>query len=371
MRRIFLFLSLAALIACRGNVGGHHHHHDEDEGHVHGSGEEIVIEPGKATKLGIETITAEKSQFSGIIRTSGKITGGTSGSWDIVAGCSGKISFIKKDLTLGSRVGKSEILFSVDSRGMNNQNNAAELEKGRIALERMKNEYDRALRLKDERLITENEFQEAKGNYFTAKTDFERMNSTVGRSLSSPSNGYITSVNVENGQYVEEGSTVATVSTGKDIVIEALLPARYSHLTEDIVGANFSVGGKVYQAGKLITSSDIVSGNGTFIPVSFKAEKNEGVAVGMAVEVFIKISEGKEAVTLPKSAVSERLGRYFVYRKLDEECYAESEVVLGECDGIDVEIKSGVEEGDEIVTEGVYYVRMAGNSHSIPHGHSH
>jgi len=372
MKKILLLLSLAAMVACRGNVGGHHHHEDED-GHSHGSGDEIVIEPEKAEKLGIESIKVEKTPLSGVIKTSGKIVNGTGSCWDIVAVCSGKITFLKENLACGSEVRQSENLFAVSSREMNMQNNAAELEKSKARLEHAEKEYERAKHLREERLVTESELLLAKREYSTAKTEYMKMNNSVDRKLASPASGFITAMNVQNGQYVEEGTTIATVATGKDIIVEAQLPARYSSKIGSIIGANFNsgFGGKVFAAEKLISSSDITQSNGTFIPVRFKVVKSEGITVGMPVEVFIKISDGRDVIAVPKDAVSERFGKYFVYRRLDEDCYQEIEVTLGECDGLLVEIKSGIEDGDEIVTKGVYYVKMAGNGSSIPHGHSH
>ena len=61
----------------------------------------------------------------------------------------------------------------------------------------------------------------------------------------------------------------------------------------------------------------------------------------------------------------------FVYLRLDEEGYKKQEVTLGDTDGANVRILSGLHEGDRVVTRGVYQVKLAAHSGVIPEGHSH
>ena len=76
-------------------------------------------------------------------------------------------------------------------------------------------------------------------------------------------------------------------------------------------------------------------------------------------------------ITLPLEAISEQQGVKFVYIKLDEECYQKQEVKTGLSDGERIEILSGLEEGQEVVTRGVTQVRLAASASVVPEGHSH
>ncbi len=370
MKNIIVFILLALLSACQGNVGGHHHH-DESEEHHHGNSAEIVIEPEKAEKLGIKTIKTEYVPFGGIITASGRIESDNSDSWDIVANISGLISFTKKNIGIGSYVSTSEHLFSISSDKMNSQNHSVELAKCKAELTKAENLYSRLEYLRQEKLATEDELIKAKTELEVARADYDRTCNAVGSRLSTPHNGYITSLYIENGQYVEEGQSIATISAGKEILIVADVPARYALSIKEITGANYSINGKIYSAGERISGSDIIASNGTTIPIHFKAEKVEGIAVGMPIEVILKLSNSREVLTLPKSAIAEKYGKYYSYIKIDEECYKEIEISLGASDGYSIEITSGLESGLEVVSEGVYYVKMSGSNGSIPHGHSH
>ena len=76
-------------------------------------------------------------------------------------------------------------------------------------------------------------------------------------------------------------------------------------------------------------------------------------------------------ISIPTSALTEEQSVYYVYLKLDEECYKKQEVQIGTDNGLRTEILGGLNEGDEVVTRGVYQVKLASVSGAIPEGHTH
>ena len=75
---------------------------------------------------------------------------------------------------------------------------------------------------------------------------------------------------------------------------------------------------------------------------------------------------------VPVSALTEEQGAYFVYVRMCEESYRKQPVSLGLSDGNRVEIVSGLEGGEQVVTEGAIYVKLASASNAIPaHTHNH
>lgn len=75
-------------------------------------------------------------------------------------------------------------------------------------------------------------------------------------------------------------------------------------------------------------------------------------------------------ISVPVGALTEEQGVMFVYIQEDESCYAKREVKTGQSDGERVEILSGINPGDKVVTEGAVHVRLAAAGKSIP-GHTH
>ena len=80
----------------------------------------------------------------------------------------------------------------------------------------------------------------------------------------------------------------------------------------------------------------------------------------------------ENVIALPRTAITEQQGLYFVYIQIDEEGYRRQEVTLGADDGVNVQILSGVKAGDPVVTQGAYQIRLASVSAALPsHNHEH
>ena len=74
---------------------------------------------------------------------------------------------------------------------------------------------------------------------------------------------------------------------------------------------------------------------------------------------------------MPLSALVEQQGEYYVFVRLDDDCYRKSPVVRGATDGNRVEILSGLEPGQEVVVRGTTAVKLAQSAGAVPAGHSH
>ncbi|MDD3077401.1 MAG: efflux transporter periplasmic adaptor subunit, partial [Proteiniphilum sp.] len=70
-------------------------------------------------------------------------------------------------------------------------------------------------------------------------------------------------------------------------------------------------------------------------------------------------------------AITEEQGLYFVYIQLHEDAYKKQAVTMGQNDGERVQILAGLKQGDNVVVNGVYQVKLAATSSVIPEGHSH
>ena len=80
----------------------------------------------------------------------------------------------------------------------------------------------------------------------------------------------------------------------------------------------------------------------------------------------------RNVISLPRTALTEEQGIFFIYLQLDEEDYKKQEVTIGADNGKSVQILTGVKAGDRVVTEGAYQVRLASASNAIPaHSHEH
>lgn len=97
------------------------------------------------------------------------------------------------------------------------------------------------------------------------------------------------------------------------------------------------------------------SGSGSAkYPVKITLEKTEGMKLGMSASATIHIDESEDAVLIPVNALQEKGGSTFVYTGKDSDgnLTDEVEVETGLSDGSQVEITSGLKNGDT-----VYYLK--------------
>lgn len=102
-------------------------------------------------------------------------------------------------------------------------------------------------------------------------------------------------------------------------------------------------------------SNEASSGNSsTKYPVTITFEKNEDMLLGMSASATIHVNEAEDAVLIPVDALQEKGDSTFVYTKKDSDgnLNGEVEVETGISNGSQVEITSGLEEGDT-----VYYLK--------------
>ena len=364
----------------------HEHNHDHDHGtnkHTHKEEAELpanIIEfsPQQAREAGVETISVKPITFHRVIKTSGKILSAQGDEVTISAKTNGIVSFNQKSLNEGIAVKSGESLLHISSK---NVGEGDPVSKTRIAYEIAKQEYERANALAKDSLISRKEYNTIKLNYENAKVSFETFaqNSTSrGVFISSPINGYIKSKLISEGQYVEIGQPLITVTQNRRLQLQASVSEKYYGELNNIVSANFKtsyddnlyrltdINGKILSYGKS-SSSD----RDFYVPVNFEFDNVGKIVSGSYVEVYLLSHPRENVITIPLSALTEEQGLYFVYLKHDDFHYSRKEVKTGANDGQNMEILSGLSVGDNVVSKAAYNVKLASMSTSIPHGHEH
>ena len=367
-----------------GHESGLHagHNHGTETGHNHGTegtghSDEIVISPEKAAAVGIATETVSPGRFREVIHTSGEILPAAGDESTIVATTDGTISFAE-NYTEGMAVGAGQEIFAILSGNLQDGNR---IEKARIAYITAKEEYERASRLTDSRIVSQKEFVTIKENYENARLAYEALRpskSGNGVAVQSPFKGYIKNLAVKQGDFVTTGTPLATISQNRHLVLEADLSQKDYARRYSITGANFNtaysdrtystadLGGKLLSIGKSQNEGEY------YMPVSFSILNTADLIPGAFAEIWLLCSEKDNVITLPLSAITEEQGLYFVYLRLDEQCYKKQEVTLGANDGQRTEILKGLAAGDNVVVKGAYNVKLASASNAIPaHTHNH
>ena len=98
-----------------------------------------------------------------------------------------------------------------------------------------------------------------------------------------------------------------------------------------------------------------------------------GFTPGGFVKVWLNTQGNEPTVVIPKSALLEEQGNYFVFKQFTPEKFEKQPVSIGASDGKYVEVTSGLDAGERIVVRGAVLVKLAKASGALdPHaGHVH
>lgn len=369
-----------------GGCGEHAHDH-EHEGHDHEAeihaeektahSDEIVLTPEKAKAAGVEAEVIHPGAFREVIQAGGQILSAQGQEATVVAASSGVVSFSRK-IAEGIEVGQGSELLSVSAEHIQEGD---PVRKAKVAYEKAKEEYERAEKLVGSQIVSQKEFAALREAYQNARLAYEALlpsKSGKGVAVKAPIGGFVKNCLVKEGDYVTVGQPLMTVTQMRRLVLKADVSERYYAQLPRIVSANFKTpyNNKVYclenLGGKVLSFGKSSGDTSYYVPVTFEFDNRGDMVPGAFVEVFLLSGERQGVISLPESALTEEQGLYFVYLKLDDECYKKQEVQLGTSNGERVEILSGLKDGDTVVTRGAIHVKLAAASNAIPaHSHNH
>ena len=363
--------------AHKGHSHDAHGHEGHDHNHGHGHAEhtdgEIVFSAEQAEAAGVQTEVLAAGDFAEVIRTSGVVESAPASRSAVVAPASGVVKF--QNIYVGSRVRKGQVLATLSGRRIAEGDPAEQV---RIDYELARKEWERGSRLVEQKIISEQEFDRLTSTYELACQRYEALASkgSEGVVVTAPMDGYVVECNAANGEYTTTGTALFTITAGNRMTLAADLPVSKVASLNTIKSANFvlpysdkvyslaALGGRIEAVGRCADGS-------AYLPVTFVFDAPAEVLSGTFAEVWLVGATRSGVVSVPKEALTEEQGLNFVYVKLDAEHYRKQEVQVGESDGLRVALVDDALVGSEIVTRGVYQVKLAANASIIPEGHSH
>ena len=388
MKKIYLVWVIFAYIlaGCNGNTAAHGEHeheaHEHEEGHDHdheghdheheghdheheetgeGHAGEISFKKALAEAVGLQTSKVEPGVFTDVIKTSGRVMAAQGEESTVVATVPGVVTFGNLSFVDGTAVRKGQAILSLASSSLSDGNVAA---KAKYAYENAKKEYERMETLVGDKIVSAKDFEQARLNYENAKVAWEAV---AGKHLQ-----------VKEGDYVTVGQPLATISQNGRLVLRAEVSEKYYNYLPSIQSANFrtpydNVTYKLSDLrGHLLSYGKASDTNSFYVSVTFEFD-NKGVIIpGSFVEIYLLTAPMQNVISVPVSALIEEQGVYSVFVRVHEEAYKKVPVTLGADNGSEVQILSGLNAGDEVVTVGAYQIKLASASNAIPaHTHNH
>ena len=267
---------------------------------------------------------------------------------------SGKVTRV--NVSMGDYVRKGAVLFEVDKAQM-----AATVNQARELYKTAESAVNRMEPLYAEGAVSLQAYEQAQSQLVSARESLNSANSAYSNcTVTSPINGYITSLTVTVGSLAAPGSPAATVADVSELKIstsvsEYLAPRLNAGDPVEIKIA--TLGNKIYPGTITAISPAPAAGSLTY-PVTVSVEDESGeVMAGMFAEIIIVSDEKDMVVCVPSDTVIVKSGRFIIV-VLDNENVAEfREVTTGIDNGELVEITSGLEPGETVVVSGQQYAK--------------
>lgn len=375
-----------------------HGHGAEESGH---GGEEsaVIIGTGGGTipflkeqQWNTEFMSrpAEKKDLATYFSTMGELVPVSNAEATVSAPLSGIISGSKPLPFVGKKVAKGEVVAYIEppirQEGGIGQLTAGYAEaKNRVTL--AQKEFDRSKRLYDAKIAPQKRVEEAELSLASAKAALEPLEKALDSIKGDAGNGRIAvratvsgtvvEINSANGKGVEAGQPILRIINTGTLWLKANLPAADTGKAALAKGATFTVTGLEgeFRPSRLVTVGDMLDPQTRTLPVIFEVP-NAGsrLKVGMFANVFIRTGDAKNALAVPKEALVEDEGRWFLFVQTAGEAFERREVKLGAQDKGYAQVVEGLKPHERIVSKGAYYVKLAATAGKgiDPHaGHAH
>ncbi|MBA4251813.1 MAG: hypothetical protein C0442_08835 [Chlorobiaceae bacterium] len=283
--------------------------------------------------------------------------------------------------SIGSFVKKGELLLNVSPSA-----------DASVNIQRIKNdfllsksEYERVQNLFEKKAVSQRRLDEAKFDYEAKLASYNAMLDQIkftesGFAIFSPIDGFIEKINFNLGAQISSGQELFSIVNPNRLVLQVDVPSSKSSAAYESKDASFKVeGNDTYftishlNGRKLSVATSLNEANRT-VPVYFEFNNPQSkIKVGMYAEVFLKIGDVVNHISIPQSAIVNEDGIQTVYVQLEGEAFEKRIVKTGIVDAGFVQVLEGLNEGERVVTVGAYQVRLATLSvdSAIGHGHVH
>ena len=254
----------------------------------------------------------------------------------------------------GQKVNKGQILARIDDGGLSNQ--LAQMETQATLA---KTTFERQKNLWDKKIGSEIQFLQAKTNYEAQMKAVAQMRAQLGKTIvKAPFSGVIDEVITEKGQVVGPGQQLMRIVNLSDMYVSANVPESFIGKIKNgaIVDVEVKSTGKTYK-GKVRQIGNYINPNNRNFSIEVAVPNSDNLLRPNQVAV-LKIEDYKKAnaILVPESIVTENaVGEKIIYTvdtSGKEPKAIKKTIVVGLTSGANIEVKSGLNKGEQIIIEG-------------------
>lgn len=357
------------------------------DGHADGGGAIAYL---KEQQWGVDFMVAQpvKKDMGSFVTATGELVPISSAEATVAAPLSGIISTAKQLPFIGKKVAKGEVVALIDPpvrpEGGIGQLSAAYAEtKNRVAL--AQKEYDRAKRLYDAKIAPQKRIEEAELSLASARAALAPLEKALGSvngegngriALLAPMSGTVVEVTAGAGKGVEAGQPILRIVNTGTLWLKVNVPATEINAADKSLNATFTVAGlsDQFKPSRLVSVGDMLDPQTRTLPVLFEVPNSSGrLKVGLFADVALRTGSVAGALAVPKDALIEDEGRWFVFIQPSGEAFDRREVKIGVEDAGFIQITGGLNRDERVVTRGAYYVKQAESAAKggADQGHAH
>ncbi|MDR3162382.1 MAG: efflux RND transporter periplasmic adaptor subunit [Helicobacteraceae bacterium] len=326
---------------------------------------------------------------------------------NVGAQVSGQIETIH--VKMGDRVKKGDLIVKIDSTAQQNEVKViaaqlgsynAQLRSSQAALKAAASKYDRAKTLLKNAAVSKREYEDTENEYEAARSKVTESISLVKQSeislenakknlgyatITAPIDGVIVSLPVKAGQTVNASFETPVIAQIADLsAVEILIEisegdilkikegqkTRFSILSEETA---YETSIKSIDPALTLLTNDKYTGvsesnQAIYYYARVEYPNDEGkFRIGMTTQNAIEIESVKNVLAIPVSAVNEKGGRKFVMTLADKSVL-EKEITTGLSNDAYIEVKSGLNEGDEVIISQMSIRQIEAKADEVPEG---
>ena len=291
--------------------------------------------------------------------------------------------------------GMSLIQLNPSIQSSDGENYAQQFINAQSQLSLAKKNLERSKRLYEKEAIPEVELEKARIEYRQALTQFQTINeiaqidtstietysdseSSYRFEMKAPISGTVLESYIRPGMQVNAGEPLLRIADMSKMWLNVHVPAAERTAIQNPEAAVFYVQGneKMYGMdevnGRLLSLGKQVDPQTRTLSMIYEIENKEGLQSGLFVTAEIDTDQKENVIAIPESALIEEEGSYVVYVHVAGESFEKRAITTGIKNRGWMEVTSGLEEGEHIVTTNAYQVKLASLSSEAPaHGHSH
>lgn len=368
------------------------HMHEE---HEHGSSNRIEISDEALNTISFETIVVEKREIEKEIRTTAAIEPDQTRISHVGPRIPGRVIEVKA--LLGDNVEKGEVLSRLDSLEMGKTK--SEYLKAKANLEIARTNYEREKRLYEKKISSEKDYLDSRGEFLRSEaqlkstqealrllglSDEEIRSMTWGGEdqplshfpLIAPFSGTVIEKHTVLGELIEPHDKPYTIADLSKVWIQIDIYENDLRWIEKGTDVDIRVNAypEVEFGGNVAYISDMLDESTRTARARVEIHNSDRrLKPGMFATAVISIPspELEESIAVPDSAVYKVHDKQVVFVHEEDGIFSVREIKTGKDAGNYIEVLSGVNEGEKVVTKGGFHLKSTYLKEELGGGHGH